>query len=804
MMKKIKNKKSGISLIVLIITISVMLILLSIVIISVGNASENAKLSSFATDLATIEDLTTAYQIQNDKFPTRTEDEVAKSQKEILDMIEYNDSLELRKELKLNNDYNEKSEDLGAFYVIDLSKLDIDSSKRGTLKDGDTKDVYVVAYPSMNVYYLKGVKAKKNIYFSLSSKLTNRVKIERNMEYKDNSTTIQSIEGLTVKKINKSWTNSMGIYVIANLASDEKLSLDVSGVGNKELTTNVGTNEFNFDDLSQVKGFTQEESEKFKKLNGKDKKITFIKTKNSQEVGKIEVDMSNYEVTPPVCNTSSSGINQNIKYNETNNIVSFNVSDDISGVKEVRYEYLTKYDENGNVQNYYNGVTEYDTEYLKSRGKKAIPDSNGNVALKVDKDIQGIQVIIIDKAGNVNTGTLKVAFYEYYDIYIGLNVKEKTDNRFAYEIVLANKEGISNVSYSVSSDGINYTNEKTKQPNTGAQVFVTKVEDSYENMPDIKFLKVSATNSSYSYTTTSTRIFEIEDKDKLELGKIVDETITFNLKKEGTYYNPVIPKGFAPINEGNAKWGTADGWANGLVIKDEKGNEFVWIPVQREEDYKKDFTFPSNYSASESNTSDDTLPNGIEDETVDVKKYGGFYIARYEAGTPEGKNTPSNEVGTPVSKKGAVVWTNITYDNAKKSAEQMINNDSVQTGLLTGKAWDTTCHYIEDYVKKITDGSSLSDSRYYGNYSNSLSPANVGGYGTKQKSGYSDKWMVKNIYDLAGNVGEWTNEKGQSYGNSRGGSCDYSGDIRPVTSRNSYGIAIPSNNRGFRVRLYIK
>ena len=86
MMKKIKNKKSGISLIVLIITISVMLILLSIVIISVGNASENAKLSSFATDLATIEDLTTAYQIQNDKFPTRTEDEVAKSQNEVFSL----------------------------------------------------------------------------------------------------------------------------------------------------------------------------------------------------------------------------------------------------------------------------------------------------------------------------------------------------------------------------------------------------------------------------------------------------------------------------------------------------------------------------------------------------------------------------------------------------------------------------------------------------------------------------------------------------------------------------------------------
>ena len=208
-----------------------------------------------------------------------------------------------------------------------------------------------------------------------------------------------------------------------------------------------------------------------------------------------------------------------------------------------------------------------------------------------------------------------------------------------------------------------------------------------------------------------------------------------------------IPKGFTYVT------GTKE---TGTVIKDEKGNEFVWIPATQDT-YIKDFSFSSHYTATINNTSDDTLPSGITDELADVKKYGGFYIGRYEAGIPEGDTTPSNKVGVPVSKQGATVWTDITYKNAKASAESMISNDYVQSGLLTGKAWDRTCHYIEDSV------SSLTNSKTYGNYANSMEPANVTGHGSKQVAGYSDKWSVKNIYDLAGNVEEWTTELVSSY-----------------------------------------
>ena len=269
---------------------------------------------------------------------------------------------------------------------------------------------------------------------------------------------------------------------------------------------------------------------------------------------------------------------------------------------------------------------------------------------------------------------------------------------------------------------------------------------------------------------------------------------TSNVKKE--WKNTIasvedgvpIPKGFT------YKEGTKD---TGLVIQDEKGNEFVWVPAT-ESTYRKDTSFPG-----EAPTGDDTLPNGITDETADVVKYGGFYIGRYEAGVPENQtaidgksSSTSNVKGVPVSKKDAIVWTNIDYTNSKANAENMISNEYVQTGLLTGKAWDTVCHWIKS-------DDELKDSRTYGNYYNSLAPANENS-GTRRTAGFNENWKVKNIYDLAGNVWEWTSEAYSSLFINRGGSYNVVGSVNPVSYRNYSNASNQNDYLGFRSRLYIK
>ena len=273
---------------------------------------------------------------------------------------------------------------------------------------------------------------------------------------------------------------------------------------------------------------------------------------------------------------------------------------------------------------------------------------------------------------------------------------------------------------------------------------------------------------------------------------------TSNVKEEwqdtiaSVKYGVPIPKGF------KYKEGTKD---TGLVIiQDEKDNEFVWVPAT-ESTYIKDTNFPSFNDIKP--TGDDTLPNGITDETADVVKYGGFYIGRYEAGIPEGDTSTSNKTGIPVSKPRVTVWTDINYTNSKASAEGMISTDYVQTGLLTGKAWDTTCHWIEDSLKSINVSASLTDSRYYGNHSNSLAPANENS-GTKRTAGFNENWKVKNIYDLAGNVWEWTSEAYSSRFIYRGGRYGNDGSDYPVSYRNHINASYTNYDIGFRPRLYIK
>jgi len=141
------NYKSGISLIVLILTIVVALILTATVIISTITALDNAHVTTFAKNLTEIHDAAESYYVNNNVMPLY--DDSAITDKNDLTAISRNQSV-LLQELEENNDFNSE------FYELDLDKINVTKIGYGNRELG-TDDIFVIAYPSLNVYYPYGI-----------------------------------------------------------------------------------------------------------------------------------------------------------------------------------------------------------------------------------------------------------------------------------------------------------------------------------------------------------------------------------------------------------------------------------------------------------------------------------------------------------------------------------------------------------------------------------------------------------------------------------------------------------------------
>ncbi|MEG1204061.1 MAG: SUMF1/EgtB/PvdO family nonheme iron enzyme, partial [Clostridia bacterium] len=99
----------------------------------------------------------------------------------------------------------------------------------------------------------------------------------------------------------------------------------------------------------------------------------------------------------------------------------------------------------------------------------------------------------------------------------------------------------------------------------------------------------------------------------------------------------------------------------------------------------------------------------------------------------------------------------------------------------------------------------IKDSTTWGNHSNNLDRGNVT-QNTPAKSGALDSWSTKNIYDLAGNVWEWTMESYSTSGRRvrRSGSYDYSGSLYSASCRSDIPFGHRYAGFGFRAALYVK
>ena len=155
-----------------------------------------------------------------------------------------------------------------------------------------------------------------------------------------------------------------------------------------------------------------------------------------------------------------------------------------------------------------------------------------------------------------------------------------------------------------------------------------------------------------------------------------------------------------------------------------------------------------------------------------VKKYGGFYIGRYETGD-------LNQEFAVVRKGNTNINNHTWYTMYKKCKKLKGANKQVETGMIFGSQWDRTLMWlVESGNKSIAE--ICSDSTSWGNYWNNSEP----GAGSRQATGYSETWKANNIYDLAGNVYEWTLEASGTISRAgRGGYCNFGGDNYPADYR---------------------
>ena len=190
------------------------------------------------------------------------------------------------------------------------------------------------------------------------------------------------------------------------------------------------------------------------------------------------------------------------------------------------------------------------------------------------------------------------------------------------------------------------------------------------------------------------------------------------------------------------------------------------------------------------------LVNEYEAVYESVKKYDGFYIGRYEI---------TGDTTTPTVQRNKAVLAGQNWYKLKKACNDIVSTNEVQSIMIYGNMWDETMQWLIDTgAKEESDVNTNSSS--WGNYSDSSGNADIEGAGELQNSGYSDYWSANNVYDLAGNYYDWTQEAHITYRRViRGGAYYASGSTYPASDR--YHSDRPYDSYSYissRPALYIK
>ena len=322
----------------------------------------------------------------------------------------------------------------------------------------------------------------------------------------------------------------------------------------------------------------------------------------------------------------------------------------------------------------------------------------------------------------------------------------------------------------------------------------------------------------------------------------VPKTVTAEVTEDNDIYNalrnycePVI------LKTGSDYKTTTCGWTDEWYAWDEANSTVITESTATPE--QKELTNGCGLSLSEYKETKHAMLNSI-------KNNGGFYIGKYETGNEGGTlnktyyDDNSNVVVNPEStddyswyegiwsggkaviKQNQIPYNWVTCNQAQNLAKGLAT-DGKQSSLLFGIQWDLVLKFISVKENLGNDNTLLtSNSTTWGNYyNNTYNITNPEAwysidYGAKWIKGAYNKtsngsvllttgahtnFSKQNIFDLAGNVFEWTLEKTSDTYNpcsSRGGDYDNNGDDDPASYRDDDCPTYSNDVLGFRVALY--
>ena len=284
----------------------------------------------------------------------------------------------------------------------------------------------------------------------------------------------------------------------------------------------------------------------------------------------------------------------------------------------------------------------------------------------------------------------------------------------------------------------------------------------------------------------------------------------------------VVPAGFIVVNP-------EDYVTDGIVIqKVSNGNQYVWIPcttdssdtsklqyqrtewtVELDADTlasKDELTLTDSdvtYSTTDTENGINATVSAeivaqINSEKASIEQYGGYYIGRYETG---------NSSNTAVIQQNVEPYAEIKWSEAYSLAKGIDVGSTANSYLCSSYAWDTAIKFIQNstiWTNYATSRDNTNDNYLDKEVVNANGEViKEAGTATRLKTGLTtDK---ANIYDMGGNVGEFTTEINPGTGQSivlRG--SHYNDHMGLAGGRWDDIPSISGTSCGFRTTLFLK